>query len=179
MEGVTALSRTLSFALAGAISAACLVVAAAASGASGPLVRTAHNARLNTTVLVDRHGHTLYDLSVERKGRFICTTSTCLSFWHPLVVAKGTKPTGQVALSTIKRPDGRIQVTFKGAPLYTFVQDVTAGDVKGDGFKDVGVWHAASTGAKTTAAPTAPAAPTDTTSGGGGYGYGPGGGGYR
>jgi predicted lipoprotein with Yx(FWY)xxD motif len=168
------LSRTLSFALASAISAAALVVATAASGASGQLVRTAQNARLNTTVLIDRHGHTLYDLSVERKGRFICTTSTCLSFWHPLVVAKGTKPTGQVALSTIKRPDGRIQVTFRGAPLYTFVQDVKAGDVKGEGLKDVGVWHAASTGAKTTAAPTAP---TDTTSGGGGYGYG--GGGYR
>jgi predicted lipoprotein with Yx(FWY)xxD motif len=155
------LTKTLLYALA-----ACLVVATGASAASAPLVRTAQSAQLGTTVLIDRHGHTLYDLSVERKGRFICTTSSCLSFWHPLVVAKGTKPTGQVALSTIKRPDGGIQVTYKGAPLYTFVQDVKLGDVKGEGFKDVGVWHAASTGATT--AKTAPAAPTDTTSGSGG-----------
>lgn len=170
------MTRTLVFAVAGVISAACLVVATAASAASGPLVRTAQSAQLGATVLIDRHGHTLYDLSVERKGRFICTTSSCLSFWHPLVVAKGTKPTGQVALSTIKRPDGRIQVTYKGAPLYTFVQDAKLGDVKGEGFKDVGVWHAASTGAKTAqTTPTAP--PTDTTSGDGGYTTG-GGGGY-
>lgn len=140
------------YALAGAISA-CLIVATTATGASGQLVRTAQNAHLSATVLVDRNGHTLYDLSVERKGRFICTTKACLSFWHPLVVAKGTKPTGAVALATIKRPDGRIQVTYKGAPLYTFVQDVKLGDVKGDGFKDVGTWHAASTSATTKTAP--------------------------
>jgi len=171
------LNRTLLYALAGTISAACLVVATAASAASGLLVRTAQDAHLSTTVLVDRHGHTLYDLSVERKGRFICTTSTCLSFWHPLVVAKGTKPTGQVPLSTIKRPDGRIQVAYKGAPLYTFVQDVKVGDVKGEGFKDVGVWHAASTDAT---AKAAPAAPTGTTFDNGGYGGGySGNGGYR
>lgn len=164
------MNRTLVYAVVGAIAAACLVVATAASAASAPLVRTAQNAQLRTTVLVDRNGHTLYDLSVERKSRFICTTKACLSFWHPLVVAKGTKPTGQVALSTIKRPDGSIQVAYKGAPLYTFVQDLKPGDVKGEGFKDVGVWHAASTGATT--AKTAPAPSTGTTSsGGGGYTY--------
>ena len=130
-------------------------------------MRTAENANLNAMVLVNRSGHTLYALSVERKGRFVCTTKTCLSFWHPLVVAKGTKPTGSVALATIKRPDGRIQVTFKGAPLYTFVQDGKLGDVKGEGFKDVGVWHAASTGTtKSTPSPAPAPAPGD-----GGYTY--------
>lgn len=142
------------YALTGAVSA-CLIVAATAAGASGQLVRTAQNAHLNATVLVAPNGHTLYDLSVERRGRFICTTKTCLSFWHPLVIAKGTKPTGAVALATVKRPDGRIQVTYKGAPLYTFVQDLKLGDIKGEGFKDVGTWHAAATSAvKTTPAPS-------------------------
>lgn len=161
------MSRTVLYALVGAISA-WLMVAATATGASGQLVRTAQNAHLNATVLVDRNGHTLYDLSVERRGRFICTTTTCLSFWHPLLVAKGTKPTGPVPLATVKRPDGHIQVTYKGAPLYTFVQDVKIGDAHGEGFKDVGVWHAASTGAtaKTTPAPAPAPAPGD-----GGYTY--------
>jgi predicted lipoprotein with Yx(FWY)xxD motif len=147
------LSRRSLYALTGAISA-CLVAATLAT-AAGSLVRTAHNGKLNATVLVDRNGHTLYDLSVERHGRFICTTKFCLSLWHPFVVAKGTKPTGAVPLGTIKRPDGHIQVTYKGAPLYTFVQDAKLGDVKGEGFMDVGVWHAAATSAaKTTPAPS-------------------------
>jgi predicted lipoprotein with Yx(FWY)xxD motif len=145
------LSRATLHALAGVVAAGALAVAA--SAAATPLVRTAHNAHLDTTILVNRQGHTLYDLSVERRGRFICTTKTCLTLWHPLVVAKGTKPRGSVSLGTIARPDGRTQVTYKGAPLYTFAEDVKLGDVRGEGFKDVGVWHAAATraaaGAKT------------------------------
>jgi hypothetical protein len=34
-----------------------------------------------------------------------------------------------------------LQVAYRGAPLYTFAQDTKRGDVKGNGFKDVGVWR--------------------------------------
>ncbi len=34
------------------------------------------------------------------------------------------------------------QVTYKGGPLYTFTGDHGRGDANGQGFKDVGVWHA-------------------------------------
>ena len=110
-----------------AILAALLTPVWATAATRTPLVGTAHNAGLKATILVNRSGHTLYNLSAERKGRFICTDSTCLSFWHPLVVAKGTSPTGKVTLGTVRRPDGRMQVTFKGAPLYTFSKDARAG----------------------------------------------------
>ena len=43
-----------------------------ASGGSA-LVKTAHNATLGRTILVTRNGLTLYSLSAERHGRFICT----------------------------------------------------------------------------------------------------------
>jgi hypothetical protein len=66
----------------------------------------------------------------------------CLSFWTPLVVTLGTKPTGVVGLKTVRRPDGRTQVAYRGAPLYIFYLDRTRGDVGGGGFEDVGVWHA-------------------------------------
>jgi predicted lipoprotein with Yx(FWY)xxD motif len=145
-----------------AILAVLLVAVSGAFAAGPPLVGTAHNARLHATILVNRSGHALYNLSAERKGRFICTDKTCLSFWHPLVVAKGTKPTGRVLLGTIRRPDGRMQVTYKGAPLYTFAQDMKAGQTNGEGFKDVGVWHATTVGA-------AAAAPKPNPSPG--YGY--------
>jgi predicted lipoprotein with Yx(FWY)xxD motif len=156
------ITRTRAAAWTVAILAALLVAVSAASAAGTPLVGTAHNARMHATILVNRSGHTLYNLSAERMGRFICTDKTCLSFWHPLVVAKGTRPIGRVPLGTIRRPDGRMQVTYKGAPLYTFVQDTKPGETKGEGFKDVGVWHATTVGAAA-AAPKPKPSP--------GYGY--------
>jgi predicted lipoprotein with Yx(FWY)xxD motif len=108
------------------------------------VVKTLKSAKLGKTILVDRAGHTLYHLSVEHKGKFICTDKACLSFWHPLVVRKGVTPAGTPGLGTVRRPDGRRQVTYRGGPLYSFVGDKKRGDVKGEGFKDVGVWHAAS-----------------------------------
>ena len=139
------------------------LLAGGAGAARTPLVATAQNAHLHAKVLVNRSGRTLYHLSVERQGHFICTDPTCLSAWHPLLVPKGTKPTGRVPLGTVRRPNGTIQVAYKGEPLYTFVEDAKRGDVKGEGFKDVGVWHAATVGA---------AAPSGSGSGSGGYGSG-------
>lgn len=96
---------------------------------------------LHKTVLTNLKGMTLYSLSVEKNGRFICTGS-CTKTWPPLLVAAGTKPKGPVTLGTIKRPEGKIQVTFKGLPLYTFDGDSKKGEANGEGLKDVGVWHA-------------------------------------
>jgi predicted lipoprotein with Yx(FWY)xxD motif len=156
------ITPTRAVAWTAAVLAIPIALATRASAAPTSLVSTAHNARLKATILVNASGHTLYNLSAERRGRFICTNSACLSLWHPLLVAKGVKPTGRVPLSTVRRPDGRTQVTYKGAPLYTFVQDVRRGDVKGEGFRDVGVWHATTVSAK--AAPAASPSP-------GGYRY--------
>jgi predicted lipoprotein with Yx(FWY)xxD motif len=86
---------------------------------------------------------------------------TCLSVWKPLVVARGAKPTGVRSLTTVKRPDGRLQVAYKGEPLYTFAQDRKSGDTKGDGFRDVGIWRVA----VISGASQAPTQPS------GGYGY--------
>lgn len=107
------------------------------------VVDTARSKRLKRTILVNRRGRTLYSLSAERNGRFICTDSSCLSFWTPLVVAAGTRPTGARSLGTVKRPDGKTQVSYRGRPLYTFYEDSRSGDVNGEGFEDVGIWHAA------------------------------------
>jgi predicted lipoprotein with Yx(FWY)xxD motif len=146
------------------------VLAGVAGAAAKPMVLTAHNARLHTTILVNSSGRTLYHLSVERKGHFICLDKMCLSFWHPLLVPKGTKPAGRVALGTVRRPNGTIQIAYRGEPLYTFVQDTKRGDVKGEGFKDVGVWHAATVRAAAAVTTTTTTTATTTTSGG--YGYG-------
>lgn len=100
---------------------------------------------LNATVLTSLKGRTLYSLSAEKNGKFICTGS-CESTWKPLTVTKGTKPKGPVALGTTTRPNGVTQVTYKGLPLYTFTGDSKSGEANGEGFKDVGTWHAAKVG---------------------------------
>jgi predicted lipoprotein with Yx(FWY)xxD motif len=130
------------------------------------VVKTATNKTLGEKILVNRKGLSLYSLSVERKGKFICTNMTCLSLWKPLTVAKGVVATGAAHLSVVLRPDGRRQVAYKGGPLYTFAMDKRLGDVKGNGFKDVGVWRVVAVSTSKTPPPT-------TTGGGYGGGYGP------
>jgi predicted lipoprotein with Yx(FWY)xxD motif len=131
----------------------------AAGAASKAVVTTARNATLGKTILVNRKGMTLYSLSAEKNGRFICTDAFCRSLWTPLVVARGTTPRGSRSLDTVKRPDGRTQVRFRGLPLYTFNEDTKPGDTKGQGFKDVGTWLAATIVATRTPAPAPAAAP--------------------
>ena len=115
------------------------------------------------TILVTRRGMTLYHLSVERRGHFICTSAACLAEWKPLVVARGVTPTGAKSLGVVRRPDRRRQVAYKGGPLYTFEEDHKPGDMNGNGFKDVGTWHVVTVAGKSQSAPT---------SSGGSSGYG-------
>lgn len=144
--------------------------AQASSAASGAVVKTASNSKLGATVLVDAQGMTLYHLSGEQNGKFICTSSACEQVWHPLTAQPGSTASGTVAsLGTVKRPNGTLQVAYKGMPLYTFANDTAPGQANGQGIKDVGTWSAATTSRATSA--SAPATTSTESSKGGGYGY--------
>jgi predicted lipoprotein with Yx(FWY)xxD motif len=138
-----------------AMAALALLLPLVAQAATKIVVKESENATLGETVLTTNKGKTLYSLSVEKHGKFICTGG-CLSLWKPLVVPKGVTPKGPVKLSTVKRPDGRTQVTYKGLPLYSFNAD-KPGEANGEGLKDVGTWHAAKAAkASSSPAPTPP-----------------------
>jgi predicted lipoprotein with Yx(FWY)xxD motif len=137
---------------------------------SSASVKTARSSTLGATVLVNSQGMTLYHLSGEQNGKFICTSPSCVAIWHPLTVASGNTPSGAESLGTVKRPDGTEQVTYKGTPLYTFAQDTHEGEAKGQGFKDVGTWSAVTVGSSSASAP-ATTTSTPSSSGGGGYAY--------
>jgi predicted lipoprotein with Yx(FWY)xxD motif len=145
------------------------------SSSSGAVVKTASNSL--GTILVNSQGMTLYHLSGEVNGKFICTSSACLGVWHPLIASSSGTPSGEVSsLGTVKRPEGTMQVTYNGTPLYTFAQDKQAGETNGQGIKDVGTWSAATTSASSTpAASTSSSSESEKSSGGsssgGGYGY--------
>src|SRR5262245_43144815 len=114
--------RKLAFTvIAAALVAAVFGTYALASGSSDSggasrrvVVHTAHNATLKKTILVSNTGRSLYSLSAEVHGRFICTDAYCRSLWTPIVVPRGTTPAGVASLATVKRPDGRIQVSYRG-----------------------------------------------------------------
>jgi predicted lipoprotein with Yx(FWY)xxD motif len=117
---------------------------APAAGGKGPKTVVKEVKSGGHSLLATKGGRTLYSLSVETHGKFVCTaTSGCTSIWHPLIVAAGVVPKGPVKLGTVKRPEGTVQVTYRGRPLYTFGGDKKAGQTKGDGIHDVGTWHAA------------------------------------
>jgi predicted lipoprotein with Yx(FWY)xxD motif len=122
-------------------------------------------------VLTDSNGRTLYTSDQETGAKALCISSACNAIWLPLTVPAGQGPTGpaQTAtdLSTLMRPDGTTQVTFKSMPLYTFSFDHSPGQTGGDGQKDNFdgtnfTWHTATAG-------TSPVAPAPSTSNPGGY----------
>ena len=150
----------------------------ASSPSSAVLVKTASNAL--GRILIDSQGMTLYHLSGEQNGKFICTSSACVGVWHPLIAPSSGTPSGEVgSLGTVKRPDGTVQITYKGTPLYTFTGDQQSGETKGQGIKDVGTWSAVTTSssstpaASTSSTPATPAPSTGSSSesSSGGYGY--------
>jgi predicted lipoprotein with Yx(FWY)xxD motif len=90
-------------------------------------------------VLVDSKGMALYSPEQEAGGKVLCT-GPCTSIWVPLTLSGSMKPTGASEvrgnLGTTDRPDGAVQITYKGKPLYTFVEDTSPGTVTGNDFSD-------------------------------------------
>lgn len=148
---------------------------AGSTGSSGPAsssatVKPASNAQLKQTILVNSEGMTVYRLSGETSSKFICTSS-CVAIWHPVTVSPGTKPSGAASLTLVKRPEGGEQVAYNGMPLYTFAQDKAAGEVNGQGFKDVGTWMAVTVSGSSASGGSAPAESSKSGESSGAVGY--------
>jgi predicted lipoprotein with Yx(FWY)xxD motif len=140
--------------------------AAVAADRATATVQAAQSTALNTKVLVNQGGRTLYHLTSEKSKKFVCTGG-CATVWPPLTVPKGSKPVAgqgitKSKLGTIKRPDGRIHVTYAGLTLYRYSGDSKAGQANGEGIQNV--WYAIS--------PSGALVKKASSSGGGGYGGG-------
>jgi predicted lipoprotein with Yx(FWY)xxD motif len=91
-------------------------------------------------ILVDRHGRTLYLFAKDRHGKSACS-GLCAGYW-PALTTKG-KPLAingarKALLGTTRRSDGRMQITYRGHPLYRFSGDRGAGQTSGEGLTDFG-----------------------------------------
>ena len=118
-------------------------VSAVVAGAALVTVRSAESGTLGK-ILVAGSGLTLYHDGAEAKNVVKCTGS-CVKEWPPLLVTAGSKPVAAPGvngslLGTVRRPDGKVQVTYRGMPLYLYSGDSKAGDVNGQGV--AGLWRA-------------------------------------
>jgi predicted lipoprotein with Yx(FWY)xxD motif len=107
--------------------------------ATGEKIAVATNAKLGS-FLVDESGMTVY-LFVADTGTASTCYSTCAIIWPPVLTTGAPQAgTGVQAslLGTTTRTDGKVEVTYGGHPLYYFMQDKAAGDVKGQGINGFG-----------------------------------------
>ena len=82
--------------------------------------------------LADPYGLTLYTRTADPSGASTCTNS-CSVIWIALQPGPSlTLPNNATGtLGVINRDDGTQQVTYNGAPLYTYTGDLQPGDVNG------------------------------------------------
>jgi predicted lipoprotein with Yx(FWY)xxD motif len=95
-------------------------------------------------VLVNSRGHTLYMFGADKNDKSACN-GQCAANWPPLIASGKTQAAAGVKaslLGTTKRADGRMQVTYKRHPLYTFIKDTKKGQTNGQGINAFGgIWH--------------------------------------
>ncbi len=97
------------------------------------------------TVLTNSLGQTLYLLTADTPTRSNCTSLVCTTVWPP-VLAEGGGTAGsdvqQALLGSLHLPDGMVQVTYAGHPLYTYVGDNKVGETNGENVKSFGgIWY--------------------------------------
>jgi predicted lipoprotein with Yx(FWY)xxD motif len=93
-------------------------------------------------MLVDGRGMTLYVYAPDKKNKSECY-GECAEYWPPMTVAAGMKVSATMpgikgTFGVTTRSNGRHQLTYDGAPLYTFVKDKKPGDMAGQGLDVAG-----------------------------------------
>ncbi len=117
--------------------------ATTAAGATGKATVNVGDTAIGK-VLVDDKGFTLYTFKndVANSGKSAVPAAIAAN-WPPLVApaaaAKGTGVTGDLGTATLD--SGAKIVSYKGVPLYHFINDTAVGDTKGD--KLGGIWFVA------------------------------------
>lgn len=117
------------------------------------------------TVVTDSKGYVLYRFDADSiKPTKVNCYGTCALVW-PAATAKGSvtvKGIDKKLVSTVKRHDGKTQLTLAGWPLYRYSKEHQPKEARGQGVD--GTWWAVTpTGAKASTTSSSP------STGGGGY----------
>ncbi len=90
-------------------------------------------------ILTDANGKTLYYFSLDHDGQSVSCEDDCLDAW-PIFYSEDLLVSGELStqdFGVVTRSDGQQQTTYKGWPLYYFINDANAGDTNGEGVNDV------------------------------------------
>jgi predicted lipoprotein with Yx(FWY)xxD motif len=115
---------------------------ASMAGATSVVLTTKKHGKLGTILAAGSKNLTVYLFEADKSGMSACS-GECAHAWPP-VLGTGKASGGAVSsdLGTIKRSDGKTQVTYKGHPLYYFIKDKDDGDAYGEGSKAFGAgWY--------------------------------------
>jgi predicted lipoprotein with Yx(FWY)xxD motif len=89
-----------------------------------------------------------FDLDLSTPGLSACAapvppaTQSCSTFWPPVPPPPGV--TLVAPFGKITRPEGTLQLTYNGHPLYTYSLDTMMASAMGDGLTaSGGLWHLA------------------------------------
>jgi predicted lipoprotein with Yx(FWY)xxD motif len=117
-----------------------------AQSAAPKTLKTAVHAELGA-YLTDGSDMALYMFEEDRRGgdrgRAVETdcVAECLGNWGPFFPEVPPKMEGDVnskLVSSFKRPDGKLQATYNGWPLYYFHEDFGPGDTNGHDVEEFG-----------------------------------------
>jgi len=127
-----------------------IVVAAALSGVAAGSDMAATRATVVAKkssfgrILFDGRGFVLYGFTRDRRRKSRCA-GACAKAWPPYIVKARPRAGGGVTgarLGTIRRADGRLQVTYFGRPLYYYVGDRKPGQILCQNVTEFGgVWR--------------------------------------
>jgi predicted lipoprotein with Yx(FWY)xxD motif len=92
------------------------------------------------SALAGPDGMTLYINTEEADGTIVCVDE-CEANWPVLEAPVEAGDADAALLGEVTRPDGTVQVTYNGFPLYYFAGDAAEGDATGEGLN--GVWFIA------------------------------------
>ena len=83
-----------------------------------------------------QNGLTLYTFDVDDPGVSNCH-GKCLNVWPAMLVSSDDNIEAPFGVTV--RPNGDLQLMLNNEPLYFFIGDESAGDIRGDNLQ--GVWH--------------------------------------
>ena len=146
--------RTLTVGVLATAAVGVLAATAVAGVGSSLGVASRTIAGKRTSIVVDRRGDTVYELSGESLAHLQCVNWTCLKSFSPVLVRSASTKVpvasgvpGKVGI--LRRPKANLyQVMLNNHPLYFYSGDTTIGTTKGQGLKGPGggSWHVVKAG---------------------------------
>jgi predicted lipoprotein with Yx(FWY)xxD motif len=122
---VPAAIAALALPAASAAAPAPQAASAPAAGDMNVLTLTMRNSRFGR-VLFDGKGRVLYGFTRDKRGGKSTCYGACAAAW-PVYYAKGKLTAGagvkRALVGTVRRRDGRLQITYNGWPLYYYAHE--------------------------------------------------------